>query len=243
MNDQDRKARELKPCPFCGGAAFMFPDSEWVQCESCGATGAGFESAGKAAAAWNTRALGLAAPEGFVMVPREALESAIRRLDPQDGLVVGEYMRIDAAYTLRGYLSAAPKPAATEGKPCATCRGRGYVVDADIDDDGRSIGTMESCPSCAAKPAADGVTEAMAPVAFAEHMDLKLRATELCERLSALVQTLWVMSDVADFEHNGVSVSQIVADLHAAETASEMMAALTGESSPAALAAARKGEG
>jgi len=31
---------------------------------------------------------------------------------------------------------------------CDVCGGRGYVVDADVDDDGRSIGTQEECPAC-----------------------------------------------------------------------------------------------
>jgi len=31
---------------------------------------------------------------------------------------------------------------------CEKCKGRCYVVDADVDDAGGSIGTMEECPAC-----------------------------------------------------------------------------------------------
>ena len=31
---------------------------------------------------------------------------------------------------------------------CAKCKGRGYVVCADVDDSGSSIGVMDNCPDC-----------------------------------------------------------------------------------------------
>ena len=31
---------------------------------------------------------------------------------------------------------------------CAKCKGRGYVVCADVDDSGSSIGVMDNCPGC-----------------------------------------------------------------------------------------------
>lgn len=51
---------ELKPCPFCGGEAFMVYDNDiWVSCEGCRADGPYFDNdeAGEiqAVEAWNRR--------------------------------------------------------------------------------------------------------------------------------------------------------------------------------------------
>ena len=49
---------ELKPCPFCGGKAYVYPTEHgWsAQCEDCWSTGADKETREEAAAAWNHRA-------------------------------------------------------------------------------------------------------------------------------------------------------------------------------------------
>ena len=52
---------ELKPCPFCGGSAFI-PKSEdggdllpWVACIECGVETDCYETVEKAIEAWNRR--------------------------------------------------------------------------------------------------------------------------------------------------------------------------------------------
>lgn len=51
---------ELRPCPFCGGAASVITDHEtataYVMCETCDACGGRRETPANAIAAWNTRA-------------------------------------------------------------------------------------------------------------------------------------------------------------------------------------------
>lgn len=52
---------ELKPCPFCGGSAFI-PKSDsgdllpWVACIECGVETDCYETVEKAIEAWNRRA-------------------------------------------------------------------------------------------------------------------------------------------------------------------------------------------
>lgn len=52
---------ELKPCPFCGGSAFI-PKSDsgdllpWVACIKCGVETDYYETVEKAIEAWNRRA-------------------------------------------------------------------------------------------------------------------------------------------------------------------------------------------
>lgn len=50
---------ELKPCPFCGGAAEMvsdFDDEHFVYCKACKGGWLTTETPEEAAAAWNRRA-------------------------------------------------------------------------------------------------------------------------------------------------------------------------------------------
>lgn len=49
---------ELKPCPFCGGTAWVYPtEYGWAaKCESCLSEGADKETREEAADAWNRRA-------------------------------------------------------------------------------------------------------------------------------------------------------------------------------------------
>lgn len=55
------KTMELKPCPFCGGSAFI-PKSDsgdllpWVACIECGVETDCYETVEKAIEAWNRRA-------------------------------------------------------------------------------------------------------------------------------------------------------------------------------------------
>lgn len=48
---------ELKPCPFCGGAAEMrsMRGAYWVKCSQCRARAPVLDSEQAAAAMWNTR--------------------------------------------------------------------------------------------------------------------------------------------------------------------------------------------
>ena len=56
---------KLKPCPFCGGKAVFalgekyrkehIQESDWIECSSCGAETAYFDSRKEAAEAWNRR--------------------------------------------------------------------------------------------------------------------------------------------------------------------------------------------
>lgn len=59
----------LKPCPFCGGGAYVYPtEFGWsAQCEDCWSTGADEETAQKAIDAWNHRA----EPENRVLTLEE----------------------------------------------------------------------------------------------------------------------------------------------------------------------------
>lgn len=53
---------ELKPCPFCGGEAFMheyyypdFGETYYVRCEKCDTESAEYEARATAVMAWNGR--------------------------------------------------------------------------------------------------------------------------------------------------------------------------------------------
>lgn len=86
MTEPSTKARELKPCPFCGGEAesdFQFMGRSertvWIiECVSCKASVGVHGTTAEAIAAWNRRAH----PEGEV---REALEeTGIGEVPPED---------------------------------------------------------------------------------------------------------------------------------------------------------------
>lgn len=66
MDDQQR-ARDLKPCPFCGGEATHIvwgdPDYHWAGCEACDLGMDYFRNENDALEAWNRRAARRAAPE------------------------------------------------------------------------------------------------------------------------------------------------------------------------------------
>jgi len=51
---------DLKPCPFCGGAAVVVPDDNdcwsFVECKFCAAQSDGCRTKEDAIAAWNRRA-------------------------------------------------------------------------------------------------------------------------------------------------------------------------------------------
>lgn len=48
---------ELKPCPFCGGEAFLYDRLHpYVECSDCVAATAFHETIGQAIESWNTRA-------------------------------------------------------------------------------------------------------------------------------------------------------------------------------------------
>ncbi len=62
--------------------------------------------------------------------------------------IVGAWVQPEAKAGADDVLLSAILAAEQETGVCPRCRGRGYVADADIDDDGRSIGTMDPCPDC-----------------------------------------------------------------------------------------------
>lgn len=64
---------ELKPCPFCGGKAFLDSDFSGVYC-NCGAELAFLESDKEAAEKWNSRPIEDALEEENARL-REALET------------------------------------------------------------------------------------------------------------------------------------------------------------------------
>ena len=50
--------KELLSCPFCGGEAFLFEESEYciyVECEDCKIATPAYDSEAEAIDAWNTR--------------------------------------------------------------------------------------------------------------------------------------------------------------------------------------------
>lgn len=105
-------AIELKPCPFCGGAARLdnYLEEAGVECLICRATilrphgefcdGSGIE---RAASAWNARAA-LTPPEGYVLV--EAAKAAdSERLDFLDAMNVALNCHYGTNYGWRLILS------------------------------------------------------------------------------------------------------------------------------------------
>ena len=57
---RENKQTELRPCPFCGGAARLVGDPQEdgdciVICDECGATSGYFYDRDKAVSAWNRR--------------------------------------------------------------------------------------------------------------------------------------------------------------------------------------------
>lgn len=74
MTDDQQRARELMPCPFCGSADSEMQQAQaehYVQCLECEASTSLLGSRHEARELWNRRAALRAAPEGFVMVPVE----------------------------------------------------------------------------------------------------------------------------------------------------------------------------
>lgn len=51
-------SEEIKPCPFCGGAAKLVMDTPWwrVYCSVCGASSGGWLSEHNSVSEWNRRA-------------------------------------------------------------------------------------------------------------------------------------------------------------------------------------------
>lgn len=46
---------ELKPCPFCGGNAYIGNGRTWVRCVECGAETGCYDTEEEAIEAWNRR--------------------------------------------------------------------------------------------------------------------------------------------------------------------------------------------
>lgn len=88
MADLMQQARELRPCPFCGGEAERIDfgpgageneGGSCIACRRCQASGPvefGFKE--NFIANWNRRAAVRAAPEGYVLVPAEPTEEMKR---------------------------------------------------------------------------------------------------------------------------------------------------------------------
>lgn len=167
MNDQDRKAAdhiELGSCPTCGHFPAQFVEGGGVI----------------------ARAMELAAPDGFVMVPRDWLDTVFgmaregcdspnaayrwcERIDeiffaPKTCDQYAQHKQASPPTMLR--LAAAPKPAATEGKD--------FMAEAIAAGDGTLHGAIDywqeraikAEAALSAKPAADGVTEAEVEAAW-----------------------------------------------------------------------------
>lgn len=93
MTDPMQQARELLPCPFCGGDAeridFGPGDTEndggsCIACKRCQASGPvefGFKE--NFIANWNRRTALRAAPEGYVLVPVEPTEEMLAACEHQ----------------------------------------------------------------------------------------------------------------------------------------------------------------
>ncbi|HBO3869459.1 Lar family restriction alleviation protein [Pseudomonas aeruginosa] len=81
---------ELKPCPFCGGSAFVgpFTRKRWFcECEDCGTSMISQSDKQHAIDQWNRRAI----PADHVLVPRELLEELLEAA--KDGSAhKGEYL-------------------------------------------------------------------------------------------------------------------------------------------------------
>ena len=70
MTDDQQRARELLPCPFCGSADSEMQQAQaehYVQCLKCEASTALLSSRREARELWNRRAALRAAPEGWAV--------------------------------------------------------------------------------------------------------------------------------------------------------------------------------
>lgn len=140
------KSVDLKPCPFCGGAAKVLHNTGnghgywFVSCLPCDAEGSPRESAAEAAAAWNERL----APE---QAPATDTSVLARECDRYAAHLTSRNAMLDAADLFARCAIALRQPDEPEAPPCRRCDGSGTIqVPDEAGPDAYPVDI--DCPCC-----------------------------------------------------------------------------------------------